>query len=230
DIVVTNTGNVTIDNIVLTDANADIPAGEENIGTLAPTESRTVMVTHTVTQDDLDNGSISNQALVNGDGPDGTPITEVPSDDPDTPDPDDPTDTDVVQTPELTVTKVITKIGRASCRERVKTYEIVVTIKGNDTIDNIVLTEDEADMTTGEENIGTLEPTQSKTITVTHEVTLADLNAGSVPNQGLVTGDGPDCTPIPEVPSDDPDTPDPDDPTDTDVVQTPELTVTKVIT
>src|SRR5690606_20033272 len=32
DIVVTNTGNVTIDNIALTDANADIPAGEENVG------------------------------------------------------------------------------------------------------------------------------------------------------------------------------------------------------
>src|SRR5690606_25588983 len=111
DIVVTNTGNVTIDNIVLTDANADIPAGEENIGTLNPTESVTITVTHEVTLTDLNNGSVSNQALINGNGPDGTPITEVPSDDPGTPDPNDPTDTDVVQTPELTVTKVVTSTG-----------------------------------------------------------------------------------------------------------------------
>src|SRR5690606_947106 len=112
DIVVENTGNVAIDNIVLTDEYAAIPAGEENIGTLAPTDSRTITVTHSVTQDDLDAGSVSNQATVSGDGPDGTPpITEVPSDDPNTGDPDDPTDTDVEQTPALTVTKVITSTG-----------------------------------------------------------------------------------------------------------------------
>src|SRR5690606_28673906 len=110
--------------------------GEENIGTLAPTESRTIAVTHTVTQDDLDAGSVSNQALVNGDGPDGTPVTEVPSDNPDTPDPDDPTDTDVVQAPDLTVTKVITSAGPYSEVGDEITYDIVVTNTGNVTIDN----------------------------------------------------------------------------------------------
>src|SRR5690606_35177402 len=117
--------------IVLTDADADIPAGEENIGTLAPTESRTIAVTHIITQTDLDNGSISNQALVNGNGPDGTPIPEVPSDNPDTPDPDDPTDTDLAQTPELTVTKVITSTGPYSEVGDEITYDIVVTNTGN---------------------------------------------------------------------------------------------------
>src|SRR5690606_8095515 len=61
DITMTNTGNVTVDNIVLTDNNAVIPEGAENIGTLVPGASVTVAVTHTVTQDDLDNGSVSNQ-------------------------------------------------------------------------------------------------------------------------------------------------------------------------
>src|SRR5690606_27509549 len=230
DIVVTNTGNVTIDNIVLTDANADIPAGEENIGTLNPTESMTITVTHEVTLTDLNNGSVSNQALVNGNGPDGTPIPEVPSDNPDTPDPDDPTDTDVEQTPELTVTKVITSAGPYSEVGDEITYDIVVTNTGNVTIDNIVLTDADADIPAGEENIGTLAPAESRTIAVSHTVTQDDLDAGSVSNQALVNGDGPDGTPITEVPSDNPDTPDSGDPTDTDVVQTPELTVTKTIT
>src|SRR5690606_978624 len=230
DIVVTNTGNVTIDDIVLADADADIPAGEENVGTLTPTESRTITVTHTITQDDLDNGSVSNQALVNGDGPDGTPIPEVPSDNPDTPDSGDPTDTDVEQTPELTVTKVITSAGPYNAVGQEITYDIVVTNTGNVTIDNIVLTDANADIPAGEENVGTLNPTESRTIAVTHTVTQDDLDAGSVSNQALVNGDGPDGTPVTEVPSDNPDTPDPDDPTDTDVEQTPELTVTKVIT
>src|SRR5690606_15868981 len=163
DIVVTNTGNVTIDNIVLTDANADIPAGEENIGTLAPTESRTIAVTHNITQTDLDNGSISNQALVNGDGPDGTPITEVPSDNPDTPDSGDPTDTDVVQTPELTVTKSITSADPYDAVADVITYGIVVPKAGNASPARRSSDLANADIPAGEENIGTLAPTESRT-------------------------------------------------------------------
>src|SRR5690606_35157398 len=230
DIVVTNTGNVTIDNIVLTDANADIPAGEENIGTLAPTESRTIAVTHTITQDDLNAGSVSNQALVNGNGPDGTPITDVTSDNPDTPDPDDPTDTDVVQTPELTVTKVITSTGPYNTVGQEITYDIVVTTTGNVTIDDIVLADADADILSALSLHDALPISESRTIAVTHTITQDDLDNGSVSNQALVNGDGPDGTPVTEVPSDNPDTPDPDDPTDTDVVQTPGLTVTKVIT
>ncbi|RQP13817.1 MAG: DUF11 domain-containing protein, partial [Parapedobacter sp.] len=228
DIVVTNTGNVTIDNIVLTDANADIPAGDENIGTLNPAESVTITVTHEVTLADLNSGSVSNQATAAGDDPDGDPVTED-SDDPGTPDPNDPTDTDVVQTPELTVTKTITSAGPYNAVGDVITYDIIVTNTGNVTIDNIVLTDANADIPAGEENIGTLDPTESATITVTHTVTQTDLNNGSVSNQATATGDDPDGDPVTDD-SDDPGTPDPNDPTDTDVVQAPELTVTKTIT
>src|SRR5690606_35520432 len=162
-------------------------------------------------------------------GPDGTPITEVPSDDPGTPDPNDPTDTDMVQTPELTVTKVITSTGPYNAVDQEITYDIVVTNTGNVTIDNIVLTDDNAELVNpGEENIGTLALMESRTVMVTHTVTQDDLDNGSVSNQALVNGDGPDGTPVTEVPSDNPDTSDPDDPTDTDVEQAPELTVTKV--
>src|SRR5690606_5725472 len=140
-------------------------------------QSKTITVTHEVTLADLNAGWVASQALVNGEGPDATPIPEVPSDDPDTHDPDDPTDTDVVQTPELTVTKVITSAGPYDSEGDIITYDIVVTNTGNVTIDNIVLTDDDADIPAGEENIGTLAPTESRTIAVTHTVTLADLNA-----------------------------------------------------
>src|SRR5690606_34005924 len=116
-------------------------------------------------QDDLNTGSVSNQATVNGDGPDGTPITEVPSDDPNTGDPDDPTDTDVEQTPALTVTKVITSTGPYDSVGDEITYNIVVENTGNVAIDNIVLTDDDAELVTpGEENIGTLSPGDEVTI------------------------------------------------------------------
>ncbi|MFC7525805.1 Ig-like domain-containing protein, partial [Parapedobacter sp. GCM10030251] len=227
-ITVANTGNVTIDNIVLTDANAVIPAGQENIGTLAPGASTTITVTHAVTQADLDAGSVSNQATATGEDPAGDPVTDD-SDDPGTPDPNDPTSTDVVQTPELTVTKVVTSAGPYNTVDDVITYDITVANTGNVTIDNIVLTDANAVIPAGQENIGTLAPGTSTTITVTHAVTQADLDAGSVSNQATVTGEDPVGDPVTDD-SDNPDTTDPDDPTDTDVVQTPELTVTKVIT
>ncbi|WP_162304961.1 DUF7507 domain-containing protein, partial [Sphingobacterium olei] len=195
DIVVTNTGNVTIDNLVLTDNNAVIPAGEENIGTLAPAGTRTISVTHVVTQADLDAGMVSNQATVSGDGPDGDPLTPVDSDDPNTPEPNDPTDTDVVQTPSFTVTKEITSAGPYNTVGQQITYDIVVTNNGNVTIDNLILTDDNAVIPAGEENIGTLAPAATATISVTHVVTQADLDAGSVSNQATVTGDGPDGDP-----------------------------------
>src|SRR5690606_40692200 len=91
-------------------------------------------------------GCVSDQALDDGGGPVGTPITQVPSDDPGTPDPNDPTDTDVVQTPELTVTKVVTSTGPYSEVGDEITYDIVVTNTGNVTIDNIVLTDENAEI------------------------------------------------------------------------------------
>src|SRR5690606_35112868 len=167
-------------------------------------ESRTIAVTHTVMQDDLDAGSVSNQALVNGDGPDGTPIPEVPSDNPDTPDPDDPTDTDVEQTPELTVTKVITSTGPYNAIGQEITYDIVVTNTGNVTIDDIVLADEDADIPAGEENIGSLAPAESRTITVTHTVTQDRSEERRVGNEARGRGEAPDVTQTTEVPADEP--------------------------
>src|SRR5690606_6746647 len=55
-IVVSNTGNVTISDIVLTDNNAKIPEGKEVVGILVPGEYEVITATHAITQVDLDNG------------------------------------------------------------------------------------------------------------------------------------------------------------------------------
>src|SRR5690606_21501153 len=163
-------------------------------------------------------------------GPDGTPVTEVPSDNPEIRSPAGRTGTDVEQAPELTETKVVTSTGPYSAAGDEITYDIVVTNTGNVTIDNIVLTDDNAELVNpGEENIGTLAPAESRTIAVTHTVTQDDLDAGSVSNQALVNGNGPDGTPVTEVPSDNPDTPDSGDPTDTDMVRTPSFILVKAL-
>ncbi len=106
DIVVANTGNTTLTNIVVTDDNAD--AGSitgSPIATLAPGETVTVTATQTITQTDIDNGYVENSASVEGEDPDGNPVTDI-SDAGDetveTPDGEGNTDGDTTNDPTVT--------------------------------------------------------------------------------------------------------------------------------
>ena len=81
DIVVINTGNVTVSNIDVTDANATILAGSP-ILSLAPGLSATVTAEHEITQADIDAGFVENTASAIGDSPSGTPndVSDMMSD------------------------------------------------------------------------------------------------------------------------------------------------------
>jgi hypothetical protein len=82
--VVTNTGNVTLTNVAVADLQA-APAASLASGpacpaaTLAPGATETCTATYTVTQADIDNGSVSDSATVSGDPPSGPPVTSPPS-------------------------------------------------------------------------------------------------------------------------------------------------------
>src|SRR5690606_16375900 len=114
-----------------------------------------ITATHAITQVDLDNGLVSNQATAVGEDPNGDPVTDT-SDDPNTPLANDPTTTITEQQPALTVTKAITSEGPYREVGDVITYRIIVKNTGNVTVNDIVLTDDHAVITEGEENIGTL--------------------------------------------------------------------------
>src|SRR5690606_10744516 len=137
------TGNVTVGNIMLTDDNAVIPAGEENIGTLAPGASKTVEVSHAITHADLDNGGVDNQASVSGTDPVGDPVNSS-SDDPSTPDSDDPTRAELTQSLAITITKR-TRPGEFVQVGDVIVYDLVVTNTGNVTLTNIEISDENAD-------------------------------------------------------------------------------------
>ncbi len=223
DIVMTNTGNVTIDNIRLTDDNAEIPAGQEQIGTLAPGASKTVTVAHEITQADLDEGSVSNQATVTGEDPNGEPVT-IDSDDPTTPDPNDPTDTNLDQRPSITVTKSARDGNYAQVGD-VITYDITVRNAGNITLSDIVITDDNADAgSLTPATIAALAPNETANVTATHTITQADVDAGYVYNSAKATGNTPDGDPIDDD-SHDPNPKDPDAPVDPTC---PDCTITPV--
>ncbi|MGJ1497817.1 DUF7507 domain-containing protein, partial [Sphingobacterium spiritivorum] len=74
DIVVTNTGNVTLKNVNITDANADI----KNIGTITELkvgQSETFKAYHTITAADMLQGYVSNIAVAVGYDPKNNPVT-----------------------------------------------------------------------------------------------------------------------------------------------------------
>src|SRR5690606_20656829 len=109
--VVTNTGNVTMSNVVVSDPMPDISAidyvawpGANNV--LAPGESVTATATYVLKLADVNNGHVTNTATVTGTPPgSATPITPVKSTDP-TPEDPDPTKTVVkIIASDLSVTK-----------------------------------------------------------------------------------------------------------------------------
>ncbi len=226
---VTNSGNVSLTDITLTDANAVIASGSQIAG-LQPGETVTVSATHIVTQSDLDAGMVSNSVIAETVF-DGQNIS-VMSDDTDPSSPSgasDPTITYLVQTPKLTVTKDDQLAYTAQNLQTgdVISYKIYVTNNGNVTLHNIVVTDNNANIT-GNSLITDLAPGQIVMITAEHLVTQADIDSGQVVNQALATVQY-DGNTISDL-SDDTDSGaplGPDDPTVTHLLQTPDITLTK---
>ena len=226
---VTNTGNVTLSNVLVTDANADtiVPAA---LGSIDPGVTVTVTATHTLTQGDIDLGSVTNTASVEGQAPDTTVVNDD-SDDPDTAIPDDPTVTIVDQTPELTLVKFAEPAadGDYDSLDEVITYTLTVINSGTVTLTDVVVTDVNADAgSILPALIATMAPGESVTVMASHTITQTDLDTGFVTNQAEVTGDDPNNVPVTDL-SDDPTTPDPDDATitSTELITDGELTVTK---
>src|SRR5690606_3921866 len=189
ELLVTNTGNVTLHDIVVTDANAEIVSGSP-VAQLAPGASATVIARHRITQDDLDFGRVINQAKAVGNDPEGNPIPEVPSDDPSTQQPNDPTVVELDRQPGLSLTKKATGEGPYQLGDYIN-FELIVTNTGNVTLHDVVVTDINAEIVSGSP-IAQLAPGASATVVARHLVTQADVDAGRVVNQAKVTGKDPD--------------------------------------
>lgn len=219
-ITVTNTGNLTISNVVVTDQKTGATFDEnENdaytVGTdaaghsiatlnaaLAPNASVTLTAKYTVTEADILNGKgkLVNVATASGKDPNGGDPNVTPGESED--------DIEDKKT-ELSVTKTTTstpadeELGKYKLGEKI-TYDIEVKNTGNQTITDIVVTDNLADATiiagdgyTVEENkakIASLAPNASVTVKAEYIVTEADVLAGSVKNTATATGDAPDET------------------------------------
>jgi uncharacterized repeat protein (TIGR01451 family)/gliding motility-associated-like protein len=163
---VTNIGNVTLDNLLLTDTlkyadgqviNSDLPtqhtssSQQSGTGTLLVGETAIYTATYTVTQEAIDAGGVMNSVTANADSPAGTSMSDI-SDDGDKGAGDtfaDPTVTTIEAAPALRVEKEVEKItdnpsgiqdGYNGTGDEVE-YAITVTNIGNVTLSLATLTD-----------------------------------------------------------------------------------------
>jgi uncharacterized repeat protein (TIGR01451 family) len=182
-IVATNTGNVTLHNVVVTDPNVSnlVCLPSLPVGSLAPGAQITCTASHTVTQEDLDNGSYLNTACVN----DGEGGAAEECDDEDTPS---------VPNPVLSIDKVAAETGYEELGDVIH-YTITVTNIGNVTLKDVVVT----DLQVGDLDctpdlpVASLAPGASFTCTASHTVVQGDFDLGFFLNEACAddgNGDG----------------------------------------
>jgi|GEM_PF-1087383 len=196
---VTNTGDVTLTDIAVTDPNANIisdPSTNPNpIPSLAPKASRTFQAQHTVTQADVDAGRVDNLAVAVGKDPSGGSITEE-SEDPTCPTcPDTTVPVDQNSGSSISLTKTAKDANRTYKLGEVIEYEITVENTGDLTLTDVEVTDPNAeiisDSLTNPNPIPSLAPKASKTFLAQHTVVQADVDAGRVDNIAVVVGKDP---------------------------------------
>jgi hypothetical protein len=197
--VVTNTGNVALSDIIVTDINATVTGGPIDILAVGASNASTFTAIHSITQEDIDTGQVDNLASASGNAPVGQTIT-VFSTDP-TPcvtctpiDPNCNSCTIVL----LSNSPSISLINKAEFNDRngdgiaqvgeTIVYKFKVTNTGNVRLSNITI----SDLSLGVIVTGgpiVLAPSESDSVTFegTYILVLQDLLNGSVTNQSIVS-------------------------------------------
>ncbi|WP_040481787.1 DUF7507 domain-containing protein, partial [Mariniradius saccharolyticus] len=158
-IVVTNTGNTTLSNVVVVDPLTGL---NQTIASLAPTASQSFNTSYTIVQSDLDNGSVANTASASSGSVSVSDQVVV----------------NAVQSPALSIDKSVAESSYDAVGD-VLNYTIVVTNTGNTTLSNVVV----VDPLTGlNQTIASLAPTASQSFNTSYAVTQGDIDAGSVAN------------------------------------------------
>lgn len=177
---VTNSGNVTLENITLSDVlnvgvELDAELTEGSADTLAPAASVIYTASYTVLEADLGK-TIVNTATATGSytDKDGTKTVEGE---------DEVPATTAAVNPDLTVEKTIINDGTFAMGETIR-YKITVTNSGNQTLNNIVVTDP---LTGMDETIATLAPNKTASFETSYRVTMGDVLAGKVENTATAT-------------------------------------------
>ena len=191
-ITATNDGNLTLTNVVVTD---ELTGDEWTIESLVPGASETFTAEYTVTEADILEGKVVNEATATGNGPEDHDPEIKPGDT------EDPTDD---PNPSLTVSKSVTSVpasGEKYVLGETISYAVTITNNGNQTLTDInvqdVITRPDGSTTipsgweSNVQKIESLAPGKEVTITYDHVVTEADLG-GELKNAVTVSAPDPE--------------------------------------
>lgn len=194
---VENSGNVTVGSLGITETafggSGPTPLATCPVSSLAPGLDTTCTASYTVTQDDIDAGTVANTAVAAGEF-DGAGVVSPASS----------ATVTATQSPSLDLVKSasIASVGAAGTAV---TYSFLVSNDGNVTIDGIDVQEVSF---SGSGTLGAitcpaaeLAPDDDMTCTATYTVTQDDIDSGSLDNEATVLGDDPAGDPIPAPPT-----------------------------
>ncbi|TFH10848.1 MAG: DUF11 domain-containing protein, partial [Candidatus Atribacteria bacterium] len=187
---VTNTGNVTLTNVTVTDPKVTVTGGPLASLAAGAIDTTTFTASYVLTQNDIDAGFKDNTATATGKDPDNNDVTTT----------DDETVT-IDAAPAI----AIEKTGQASATiGQLITYTITVTNTGNVTLHNVILSD--AKLGIANQNVGDIAVGGSVTITPTYTVVQNDfpgplLNTATAVSDETPSVEGSHSVDIPASPS-----------------------------
>jgi gliding motility-associated-like protein/uncharacterized repeat protein (TIGR01451 family) len=189
--ITTNTGNVTVTNVNLSDSFLNISNREFSPSVLNPGESATMQIKYSITQQDIDLGLIVNTAEVEAYDPSGDLVFDISGT---TQENDTPTETSLQSEPGISIVKTATFLddnndGTAQIGETIA-YNFSIKNTGAVTLYDIVVSDNLPGLVLKGNTILKLEPGEVNTTnyTATYQITLEDLKNGEVKNQAQVSG------------------------------------------
>ena len=199
DLVLTNSGNVTVTDITIADANAE-SITPSTVATLAPGASVSITATHAITQADLDAGYVYNRATATGQDPEGEEVTDESEDPTDPSAPGDPgydpacadcTVTTITQDPQMQLFKDAVYEDTngddvVNPGDRI-IYSFTVNNTGNTTITNVSIEDPLVTVTGGPINLAP-DTSDSATFTADYIINQNDVENGAVYNLAFVVG------------------------------------------
>jgi len=167
--------------------------GSPIVSLAAGASSSVITGTYTITQADIDAGSVTNSATATALDPDGNDVTDTSGT---TNDNDTPTVTTVSQTPTIALVKTAIVSGTGMLGD-VITYIFIIENTGNTTLSNVVITDPMIINPITGSPIASLAPGATSIAIASYTITQSDIDAGGVTNLATATAqdsDGNDVT------------------------------------
>jgi LPXTG-site transpeptidase (sortase) family protein len=180
--VITNIGGITLAGpFTVSDDKATVTCNAVPVGWLTPNSTLNCSGTYTTTQNDLDNGSVTNTATASGNGLTSNTTTATVT---------------ATQNPSLTLTKTATESGYDTAGQTLH-FTVTARNSGNVTLTSVVVSDPQlADLNCVPSQPASLAPSASMVCSGTHTVSQADINTGSYRNAASASANPPSGPPL----------------------------------